>query len=494
MLTRNASVCTDKTTTGINTQREFVFLAVASVLGGMIPLLWPTDTPWINDEPILLAQAWDVIHRGIIPSHGLGGGSLGLTHGPMSILIYALALLFTDNLVAIVFLQAFLFALGIGLAVFWLAKMCRTLSPPVGVLALLSPYYWFYSRLLWGVAPFIASSALTLVAYISFCQTRAAWKLWLVGLGMVLMLLTHLMCLPFLAAITAHFFWQHRSWAVKHAGHSLMIVIFGSLACLPYFLYLAHHLGGPHQAAADSRTAPWVFPLMGGRIFSAVGFDYFLGQNWQSYGRFPQLLWILTGVSALGLLGVWIGLAVAWRFLMKNRGISGDKPIEFHLWSVVLLTLAFQLMVDGVSRISYHPHYQSATSFCAFTLLWLAYSQVRNRRWRWTLSGLHAVALLIVTLSIIWRIHETQGNTNIHYGPTLRTQIDVLKELDFQNPNSTAVNQTSHYSYFPQALTVLQIFYPLHQPSTNAPVRHLAIRYADPQSGAGRLVVTDVEH
>jgi hypothetical protein len=93
-----------------------------------------------------------------------------------------------------------------------------------------------------------------------------------------------------------------------------------------------------------------------------------------------------------------------------------------------------------------------------------------------------------VLLSIIWRIHENQGNTNIHYGPTLRTQLDVLKRLDCQNPQSAVVTEASHYYYFPHAFRVLQLLYPLH-PSTNAPATRLVIRYADPQTGAGRLVV-----
>ncbi len=434
----------------------------------MIPLIWPADVLWISDEPVLLAQAWGVVHKGIIPSHALGGGSLGLTHGPMSILIYALPLLFTDNLAAVVFLQVVLFALGIGLAVFWLAKMCQTLSPPVGALALLSPYFWFYSRVLWGITFFIALSALTLVTYISFCRTPAAWKLWLVGLGMVLMFLTHLMCLPLLAAITVHFFWQHRSWIVKHPGHCLAIVVVGLLACLPYVFYLARHLAGTHAAAPDWEVAPWFFPLMGGCFFSVIGFEYFLGVNWQNGGTFPQLLWILTVVSAIGLVGLWVGLAEAGRFVVKNRGRRGDKPIEFHLWSLVLLTLALQIVMDGVLRIPYAPHYYSATSFCAFTLLWLAYSQVRDRRWRWTWVSLHAAALLIVTLSIVWRIHGTQGIANISYGPTLRTQLDVLKELDRQNPQSVLRNEAFRSSDLPEAFNTLRTFYPPHY-STNAP-------------------------
>lgn len=491
MRMRNNFVHPDKASTNVSSRRQFLFLAIASVLCGMIPVLWPADAPWINDEPALLGQAWNIVHTLRIPSHGLGG-SVGLSYGPVPVLIYALAVFFTHNLVLLVFVRALLFMSAIGLAVWWLARMCPQLSPPIGVLALLSPYYWFYSRLLWDNSFLIPFSAITLVTYISFCRAPAAWKLGFVGVGMVLMLQTHLMCLPLLVSITSHFFWQHRSWAAKHASHCLLIVVLGSLACWPYLAYLAHHLADAKGSVDGWRAASWLFPLTDGRFFSAVGFNYFLGENWQSTGRFPQLLWILTGISALGLVGFWVGLVAAGRFLVQNRRLPGDKPLEFHLWSVVWLTLAWQVLVDGVGRTGNHPHYHNATSFCAFTLVWLAYSQVRNNRWRWTLSGLHAVALLMITLSIIWRIHETQGNTNIHYGPTLRTQLDVLRALDFQNPNTTAVNETSHYSYFPHALTVLETFYPLHQPSTNAPVRRLAIRYADLEKGAGRLIVTDV--
>jgi hypothetical protein len=473
-----------------STRREFAFLGIASVLFGMIPLLWPGDAPWINDEPLLLSQAWDVAHRMRIPVHGLSGNA-GVAYGPVPILIYALALLFTHDLVLLVFLRAFFFMLAIGVAVWWLARTCRTLSPPIGALALLSPYYWLFSRLLWDNSFLIPFSALTLAAYISFCRTPAAWKLWMVGLGMVLMLQTHLMCLPLLASIAAHFLWQHRSWAMKHRDHCLMIVILGSLACSPYILYLVRHLAATKAAVANLGTAAWLFPLTAGRIFSAVGFDYFLGENWQSSGGFPQLLWMLTGLSALGLIGFWIGLAEAWRFLVKMRGMTGDRPPEFQLWGVVLLTLGLQIVVSGILNTGDLPHYHNGTSFCAFTLLWLAYSRVRNGRWRWTLAGMHAMALLVVTLSIIWRIHDTQGNTNIHYGPTLRTQLEALKATDLQNPQSTLRNETSHYDLFPHAFLVLRIFYPLHS-STNAPVRHLVIRYADPQAGSGRLVVTDL--
>jgi len=487
---RSDSVCADRTTGDIKTRREFIFLAIACVFCGMIPLMLPADAPWINDEPTLFAQAWNVVHTMEMPTHGLIG-NVGLPYGPVPVLIYSVALVFTHNLVLLVLLRALFFSLAIGLSVWLLARMCPKLSPPVGALALLSPYYWFYSRALWDNSFLIPFSALTLVTYISFCRTQAVWKLWLVALGMVLMLQTHLMCLPLLASITGHFLWQYKSWALKHARHGLLIVITGSLACLPYIVDVAHHLADTKAAATDWQVAPWFFALLGGKTFSAIGLDYFFGENWQSHSGFPLLLLILTGVSALGFVAFWIGLGEAWRFLMRNRTLPGDKPLEFQLFSVVLLTLALQVIVNGVSRTSGHPHYYNGTSFCAFTLVWLAYSQIANKRWRWTWTGLHAVALLPVLLSIIWHIHKNQGNTNIHYGPTLRTQLDVLKRLDFQNPHSTVVNEASSYGYFPHAFYVLEVLYPLHY-STNAPVTRFVMRYADPQADAGRLVVAEV--
>jgi hypothetical protein len=453
----------------------------------MIPLFLPADVPWVNDEPLLLGQAWNVVHKLEMPTHGLTG-TLGLEYGPVPVLLYSTALVFTHNLVLLVFLRALFFSLSIGVAVWWLARLCPMLSPPIGALAMLSPYYWFYSRLLWDNSFLIPFSALTLVTYISFCRTQAVWKLWLVALGMALMFQTHLMSLALIAAITGHFLRQHKSWAMKHFWYCLLISITGILACLPYLVAVAHHLTGMKARATDWDLAPWFFQLLGGRTFSAVGLDYFFGEGWQNFCRFPVLVWILTGVSALGLLAFWVGLGEAWRSWVRNKDLPGDAPLEFHLFSIILAALVMQIIMNGVTRTSGEPHYYNSTSFCAFILVWLAYSRVHEKRWRWTFPSMHAIAMALVLLSIIGHIHKNEGNTNLHYGPTLGTQLDVLKRLDFQNPQTTVVNQ---YSRYPQALQVLQLFYPLRY-STNAPVTRLVIRYADPQAGAGRLEVAKV--
>ena len=476
-------------------RRELVFLALAAAACGTLPLLFPADAPWIRDEPALLMAAWNVVHGAGIPSHGLTG-SVGLPYGPAPILIFSAALVVTHNLVLLVFLRALFFSLALGVSVWWLARMCPALSPPVGVLAMLSPYYWYFGRVLWDNSFVIPFSALTLVIYISFCRTQAAWKLWLVALGTVLMFETHLMCLPLLAALVCHFAWQHGAWARKHAGQCLATAAAGLAACLPYLLYLTRHVSLTEDSSAAataaspiSRVGAWFFPLLGGKTFSALGLGYFFGEKWQNSGPFPALLWALTVISALSLLAFWIGCVVAARLLLRNHRAAGDKPIEFHLWSIVLLTLILQMLMSGVVGTDDHPHYYNATSFCAFTLLWLAYSEVRNRRWRWTWAGLHAASLLAILLVVIARVHQTQGNRSIHYGPTLGTQLEVVRELDFQNSQTVVFAEASNYCLFPEAFAALETFYPPHY-SAKAPVRRLVVRYADAHSGAGRLIVS----
>ena len=107
----------ERTLANVERRRELIFLGAACLVFGMIPLVWPADAPWINDEPVLLAQAWDAVHQGAIPTHGLGNGSLGLSYGPVPIWLYSVALLFTSNLTAVILFRVLFFMLAIGAAV-----------------------------------------------------------------------------------------------------------------------------------------------------------------------------------------------------------------------------------------------------------------------------------------------------------------------------------------------------------------------------------------
>lgn len=459
-------------------------LALLLVLAGALPLLWPADVPWINDEPALLATALHAKQVGALPTHGLLG-SVGVPYGPAPLWLYMAGLGLTHDLVSLVVLHALFFVLLTGVAIVWLARTCRQLDPLVGVLALLSPYFWFYSRLLWDNSFLIPLSALAVAAYVSFSQAPAAWKLWLVGALAALMLQTHLMCAPLLAALALHVVWRHRAWARAHWRALLPLLLFAA-ACWPYASALLARPDLGERRLQPAGGTNWVFPLLGGRYFSALGLEYFFGEGWQEHGG-PQL-WSATTVSAMGVVAVWLGLAVAGRLLLQPRGGVEARPAEHDLAAIAVTTLVLQLVLHAVARTGDEPHYLNGTWFGLFALVWLAYSAIRRAAWRRLLAGAHATALLVVVLGLQHDIHARQGNTGLHFGPSLGTQLDVLDELARHGPQSEVLNETEFYATFPQAFGVLQLFHPVTQDPAAPPAR-LHIRPASPSTNDGRLAV-----
>jgi hypothetical protein len=462
-------------------------LLAALLLGaGSIALLFPADVPWINDEPALLVLALRAKQHGELPTHGLTG-SLGVAYGPAPLWFYMAAESLTHDLVAIVVLRVIVFMALTAVAIGWLARTCRRLDPLIGALAMLSPYLWFYSRLLWDNSFLIPLSALALAAYTSFSAERAAWKLWLTGLLAALMVQTHLMCAPLLAALVVHFAWRHRAWARSQPA-SLLPLAFFAACCVPY---LSGALGsaGPRTNAGGAALANWLFPLRGGQFVSAFGLDYFFGERWQDAvaGVPPALLWGATLVSGLGIVGLWLGLLLAARWMRPQAG-GAEASAEGPLATVCVLTLGFQVLLNGLTRTGGEPHYFNGTWCCAFALVWIAWSAVRHPLARRVLAGAHALALLVVVLALVANVHRTQGNTGIHFGPTLGTQLAVLDELARYQPQSEVVNETEHYANFPQAFLALQEFHRVQQDS-HGPRARLHVRWAQPGTGAGRLAV-----
>ena len=468
----------------MTSRAELSLLVLLLLLAGALPLLYPADVPWINDEPALLATALHANQAGELPTHGLMG-SVGVPYGPAPLWLYMAGLGLTHDLVALVVLHALLFVLLTGVAIVWLARTCRGLDPLVGVLALLSPYFWFYSRLLWDNSFLIPISALTVAAYVSFSRAPAPWKLWLVGALAALMLQTHLMCAPLLAAIALQFAWRHRGWVRGHWAALLPLLLFAA-ACWPYLSGLLARPDLGERRLEPAGGTSWIFPLLGGRYFSALGLEYFFGPGWQD--RDGPLLWAATTVSAMGVVAVWLGLVVAARALVPARDAAPARPAERDLAELAVATLVLQLVLHVAARTGDEPHYLNGTWFALFALVWLAYSGIQRRGWRRALAGAHAVALLVVVLGLMRDVHERQGNTGLHVGPTLGTQIDVLDELGRHGPQSEVLNETEFYATFPQAFGVLQLFHPVTQDPAAPPAR-LHIRQAAPGTDDGRLAV-----
>jgi hypothetical protein len=463
--------------------RSWLLLALLAAAGAL-PLLWPADVPWINDEPALLGLALRATQAGELPSHGLLG-SVGVPYGPVPLWLYMAGLGLTHDLVALVVLRVVLFALMTAGAIWWVARTCRRLDPLVGVLALLSPYFWFYSRLLWDNSFLIPFSALALAAYVSFSQVPASWKLWLVGGLAALMLQTHLMCAPLLAAFALHFAVRHRGWARAH-WPALLPLLLVAASCWPYVSHLLAWPGLGQRRLEPTGGIDWLSPLLGGRYVSALGLDYFFGERWQD--RIGAVLWTATGLSALGLGLFWLGLVDAARTVIRQPRRPEGRGAEFDLAALALTTLSLQLVLHAAAGTGHEPHYLNGTWFCAFVLVWLGYSCIHRTAWRRALAGAHALALLVVVLALLRDVHARQGNSGLHFGPTLGTQMAVLDELSRYHPQSEVINETTHYAMFPQAFVVLQDFHPVRQ-DPGGPLARLHIRQATPGSDDGRLAV-----
>jgi len=398
--------------------------------------------------------------------------------------VYALGLVFTHDLVLLVWLRAFAVTLCTSAAIYWLARSCRTLQPLCGLLALLSPYLWFYSRSLWDNSFLIPSSALAVAAYVSFCARPARWKLGIVFASAVSMLLTHLMCLPVLGALAVHLAVRHRAWLALHFRSTCAMLGLGALISAPYLLYLATHYR-PDASRGDGVMPSLLFPLCGGRVLSWLGVGYIFGPEWASAGGpLPAgLVAIGTALSAVAFPLSWLGVGLAVAHLIADGRTERDRGVESDLFALLVLTLALQVALSLATQRTAHPHYYNGIWFVFFVLIWIALSRLRSVGLA-IAGGLGAVQSLLL-LQLITSIHHTQGNQWVHYGPALRTQIALLAELGRFDPRSKLVNESSHYHRFPHAFSVLLQFYPV-RPQPNARLADLRIRFerSDPRFGA----------
>lgn len=491
-------------------KKSYVLLIVLLTGFGLIPQLWPGDAPWINDEPRLIQIAIESKKTGAIPTHGLWG-SRGFQYGPLPAWIYTGLLYVTDDLIDLVRLRALLVTVLTALAIAWLARVIQHLDPWVGALALLSPYVWFYSRLLWDNTFLIPLSALTIAAYVSFCAEPRAWKLWITAIGMTFMFLTHLMSAPVILAIAIHAAWLNRGEIHRRAGHVAAQFAVALTLSFPYLRHLATTPTIASSGQDHSMLKGLVFPLMGGRFFSAFGIDYFFGEEWfvSDFFRYGFLI-VFAGIftwAAIAL--VWLGMAHAIRCV---RGLSSltvspsnhDRPAvaapaqdaRVHLSVICLLAVLIQCVLSAVMRTHGHPHYYNATWVCFLYFLWTALSstQPEGRIPAIPLASkiIYGLALSVVLVFLILNIRHSGGNRGVHYGATLQNQIEVARMLKAYHPDSNIMTDVLNYVRFPHALGVIRAFHGW-KGADSGPQRTLEIRYMETEGRTGRLTVREAE-
>ncbi|MSP62365.1 MAG: hypothetical protein EXR72_18935 [Myxococcales bacterium] len=463
------------------------------VAAGLVPLLWPGDTPWINDEPLFLRKAL----AGGLASEGLRG-TVGLTYGPMAVWIYALLLQITRDPIGLVVLRAALFMSITIAALAWLAAVMRRPRALV-LLPLLSPYLWLYARLLWDTW-LIPLGALGFASYAAFNArpSRATFSLTLILL--VACAIDHPMVGPFVIAVVAHALCYHRGWMGRNWRTVAISMAVGGLIAAPWLLSAARELSGAAPVAirepapllqpTPDPQQPWwmpfVFPLLGGRLLSAQGIDYFFGDPW-----FARARWVLPFALAThgAHLLVWMGMGIAgWRV---REGLRRRRPrdLDFHVSWVACATVALGWLLQATAQRHTHPHYYMG-AWSAF--VWFAWTTISSLPRR---AGIAAGGGLVASLGVVLGflvvdIHHTAGNRELHFGSTLTTQMEVARRIGRAHPEAALRIEVLGWLMFPHALPVLRelVAAPGDPAGSHLPLR---VRYRDPGGRDGWLTVDE---
>ena len=466
----------------IPTTQSSLLLAVVAISGFLLRLLWPGDVAFINDEPVILAQAIDAWSQGRWWSLGLQG-SQGWHYGPLPHWFYGSFLALKVSLPMLVMIKAALaFTLTlVGAWLFWDEKL-KTLA--LALLLAHAPYLVFYDRSLWDNVFLIPLTALGLGLYRQYHLRLRLELLAASFFCLTLALLAHLMALPSFLAVLGHFVIAEYSrgrinW--RQLGSRTACIVLGCLVFVPYFLTAFTHKGAPRPEASWTPMAFW-HGISGVQFFSLHGLEYFLGE-----GREP--FWYRTD----GLKVIWnylepasyfvFGLALAGLGAIFTRArLWRDKWLD-PVWALPILIVALQVAQCMLGGIVAYPHYHNGSWMGFFGFLVMGVDWLR--RFKRSLYVLNTLALAIVLGSwlMAYDIHKNGGNRSLHYGPTLENSLAIAKKLNqLQAHPQSLVPRVLHYRYFPHTLNFLRWYVAGRQPVKASVQAPLELRYLQPSS------------
>jgi hypothetical protein len=453
------------------------------VLTCLLPLVWPGDVPFINDEPQLVAMAVQANAARRLATMGLLG-TYGFTYGPAPTWAYQALMAMSHDLVLVAALHALLMTVVTALALWWLARSMRLWIWFVPV-PLLSPYFWFYARVLWDNTFLLPLGALALAGYAAHLERNSSAGLRIAVASMLLIPLVHLMGVALIMPLGAHMLlvrwralWAHKASIMAMAALVLWLAF-------PYWHYLASPR--PPSPGAGRVIDGWLFPLTGGRLLSADGLDYFYGPGPVS----GSLVSATASVSALAYLLVWCGLALGV-VLVARAALARTWTTRAHITAVAIGAILCQSAIDGISGRFQHPHYHNGTWIAFVLLSWMAIDLAAARRGVWRWSAVAATAVLSAALTaavggLAIGLHRSGGTRDV-YGPTLANQQAIGRRLADLAPASDVRIEVSMWERFPHTPAILRA---LRRPRRlDLPRRDVVVRYADedPASGVIELV------
>jgi hypothetical protein len=460
-------------------------LAVAAVVvAALVPLIWPGDIPFINDEPQLIANAARANEERQLAPMGLEG-TYGFTYGPAPTWVYQALLSISHDLIVVSVLHAALMSAVTAGSLWWLA---RSLGLWIWFLPvpLLSPYFWFYARVLWDNTFLLPLSALTVAGYAAFLATGSSMGLRVSWAGLLLIPLVHLMGLALVIPLAAHMLLCHWRALWQHKWSLAAMATAAVFAAEPYREYLL--APRPASPPGDGSLAGWLFPLLGGRLLSAGGLDYFFGPALVDGPLFAAA----ASLSAVAYGLVWAGLIVAVLTIIAAVRRRTWSPTT-HVAAIALGALACQSAADGISSRFQHPHYQNGTWIVFVLLAWLTVDALAARggaarRGAQLVTGALVGALVLASgaLAIDLRRH---GGTREVYGATLANQLQVASALARYDPDSNVQIRVAMWERFPHTPAILREF--LRHRYVHGPRRDLLVRYASANEASGVIELVE---
>ena len=381
------------------------------------------NAPFTNDEPRTQLFIDEHLIRGTIPLHGLWG-SRALC-GPAPAWMFMLLRLFTAKTDAIVLFHAFLFTVGIALA---LLTIWNHFGPRsvlwLWALIASSPVLFFYSRFPWDNTFQIFFGGV-LIFWLSSLFDRKPTLVDGIGTGILagLLLNTHLMSIPFLVAIAltrTKEMKQRRFWITQVLGFSAVAA--------PYLVVLIPTLRGDEYRV---NILSILYELIG------VGFGpvRLLMLSTMEYFFDGQLPW----VPSLRWIDITVGLLMVFPFLgwrpVRSSVHYSKAPLEngrdfltrLALTQWVVTALYYALI--GLSLR--HPHYILPLLWPLLILLALLLSGKKTWRvwWWYAVIGVIVVINTVFTLLSQEWIMVHQGTQGRHFGTTIDEQKRVIGEL-----------------------------------------------------------------
>jgi hypothetical protein len=445
--------------------------------------LWPADAPWINDEPGLIYKAMRANQAGTLETVGLMG-SVGLPYGPHVTWVYQGALLFTHDLVAIVVAKSLLTAV---ILLWGLLEVGRAvnLRRQIALVALLSPFLFFYGRVLWDNVFLLPASAL-LFAAAARCFRSPSLPWWSLGVFSAYLLFhIHLMSMfvlvPALAIVPlACWPWLRANW-----GKALAPVAVAAAASYPYvsILLAREYSGGVVKPELWQRL---LASLSGIELYSFGGFFEYFAPEYA--GALPAGAALLKALTMLCLPLYGAGLVICASALARaiRRRSFGPRDWMDALSLGCVGTAAVFAVAVGLDR--QHPHHLNSIGLPVFYFFWRAADRYWSRRWMRAVTGAYATAMGLLLLLFVLHIHHNGGNRARHYGPTLGNQIEIAREVARSGAPRPFEFRAGDYGRYEHRLTVLLLLMDA-LPELTAGPPSLAIEYVDPRSGDGRLRV-----